>query len=113
MPTYRSTIAQAFVLSGRDEFGRVRVAEAVKQSDDRTWQMTLRHPSGQSWQARYSGDVGVLDALAELLNSKNNDYVADRDRGDRPRDVMSADRNRAVREDGTFSAPTITPRWDR
>jgi hypothetical protein len=100
--TYRSTIAQTFVLMGTDEYGR----------EDWAWQLRLEHPDGSYWTATHTGTAGILDSMSELLNSRNNEYVTGRANGDRQR-TMQPDRNRAVDEGGNSLAANIIPRWDR
>jgi hypothetical protein len=107
MPTYRSTIPEKVIMVHQDCYGRRQVLEAVRDDGERDWDMHVTIPSGQRWDAKYSGDVGLYDAVTEFMNSKRNDFVASRDRGDKPRSAYP-DRNRAVREDGTFSAPSIS-----
>ncbi|MDN5003896.1 hypothetical protein ACFQZO_23960 [Bradyrhizobium sp. GCM10027634] len=82
--TFRSSTPETFQLIGTDADGRRRTVTAVKDSGSRYWDITLRHPSGETWPARYSGDAGILDAMAELLNSKDVQFKQDRGRGDRP-----------------------------
>jgi hypothetical protein len=110
--TFKSTRPEKFELIGTDEHGRKRVCTAEKFPDDFSWKLQLRHPSGQTWEGAYAGRA-VLDAMSEMLASRDPQYVQDRERGDRPPAGTATDRNRAVREDGTFSAPHITPRFDR
>jgi hypothetical protein len=109
MPTYRSTIPEKVIMIHQDCFGRRQVLEAARDDGERDWQMHVTIPSGKRWAAKYSGDVGLYDAVSEFMNSKRNDFIADRDRADRP-PAMHRDLNREVREDGTFAAPQIIPR---
>ncbi|MGJ4939298.1 hypothetical protein ACQR1W_01890 [Bradyrhizobium sp. HKCCYLS1011] len=95
--TFQSTIAESFELIGTDARGRRRIATASKAPQDFYWQLELRHPSGDRWEGRYHGNSGVLDALAELLNSRDQQFKQDAARGDRPRADL-ADPNRAVNE---------------
>ena len=92
--TYRSSIPQSFTLIGRDPDGRQRSVTASKGSQDFYWNLHLRHPSGRNWQAQYRGE-GVLDAMSELLNSKDAEFKLDKARGDRPHEEP-LDRNRSV-----------------
>jgi hypothetical protein len=110
--TFRSTIPEKVYMIHQDRYGRRQVLEATRDDGERDWSMHVTIPSGQRWDAKYSGDVGLYDAVTEFMNSKRNDFISDRDRGDRPRPEYP-DRNRAVRDDGTFSAPHITPRFGR
>jgi hypothetical protein len=98
---------------GEDEHGRKRVAIAEKSPDEWAWSLRLHHPSGQTWAGSYSGRAGILDALATMLNSHDAEFTQDRENGDRPRQVMRTDRNRAVDEGGNSLAANITPRYDR
>jgi hypothetical protein len=82
--TFRSTTPETFVLSGVDTAGRRRTVTATKESGENSWDMTLRHPSGMTWPARYHGDTGILDAMCELMNSKDVEYRIDKGNGDRP-----------------------------
>src|SRR4029077_7940553 len=104
--TYKSTIAQTFVLMGTDEYGRERSVTAVKYSDDWAWQLRLEHPDGSYWTATHTGTAGILDSMSELLNSRNNEFVTGRANGDRQR-TMQPDRNRAVDEGGQNLAADI------
>ena len=105
--TYRSTIPEKVYMIHQDHFGRRQVLEATRDDGERDWSMHVTIPDGQRWEARYSGDVGLYDACSEFMNAKRNDFVAARANNDRPRQVMRADRNREVRDDGTFAAPAI------
>jgi hypothetical protein len=99
--TFRSSTPEQFHLVGIDEHGRRRDAVATKRPDGRSWDMKLTHPSGRNWQASYHGRRGVLDALGELLNSQDAEFVADRARGDRPHgDRMARDTSQPVDEAG-------------
>jgi hypothetical protein len=104
--TYRSSIPQQFTLIGRDPDGRQRSVTASKGSQDFYWNLRLQHPSGRNWQAQYRGG-GVLDAMCELLNSKDAEFTADRARGDRPHEEP-VDHNRSV--EGT-PAPIAAFAW--
>lgn len=52
----------------------------------------LQHPSGRSWRGDFHGP-NVLDALSELLNSKNVEYQQERSRGHKPPPSQLVDRN--------------------
>ncbi|MEH2547131.1 hypothetical protein V1283_003776 [Bradyrhizobium sp. AZCC 2262] len=80
--TFRSSIPQSFTITGRDADGRTRTAIATREHGDFNWNMRLRHPSGRSWDATYHGEA-VLDALGELITSKDTEYKQDKGRGDR------------------------------
>jgi hypothetical protein len=107
--TFKSTRAEVFTISNTDEHGRTRTVTASKMPDDWNFKLTLRHPSGETWSGTYTGRAGILDAMAEMMTSRDAQFVQDRDRGDRPR-PEAVDRNRSVREDGSFSEPSIIPR---
>jgi hypothetical protein len=111
--TYRSTIPEKVMFLHQDVHGQAQLVEAVRPDGERDWTITQTIPNGQTWEARFSGDTGLYDAITEFANSHRNDFIASRGNDHRPRQVMREDRNRAVREDGKFSAPTITPRYDR
>ncbi|MES5485948.1 hypothetical protein QMZ05_24610 [Bradyrhizobium sp. INPA03-11B] len=101
--TFKSSRPESFRLVGTDANGRTRVATAQKQSGDFYWSLRLEHPSGRNWQAQYHGQA-VLDALGELMRSKDNEYVQDRARGDRPH-TDAADLNYAVNDVDPDGAP--------
>jgi hypothetical protein len=81
--TFRSSIPEEFKIVGRDTSGRERVATARREPGAFNWNMNLQHPSGRSWQATYHGEA-VIDALGELLCSKDGEFKQDKARGDRP-----------------------------
>jgi hypothetical protein len=93
--TFRSSIPQQFTIQGRDADGRVRTATATREHGDFNWNMRLQHPSGRNWDATYHGE-NILDALGELIVSKNIEYVQDKGRGDRPHTDQAYDHNRQV-----------------
>jgi hypothetical protein len=113
--TWKSTGYRERVVIDRTPDGRQRVARA-RQSDYNTrhWDLRLEHPSGESFDGTYTGGSAddVTVALTQMLMQHENAYREDEARGDRRR-PEPVDRNRAVREDGTFSAPHIIPRWNR
>jgi hypothetical protein len=111
--TFRSTRPERFVLVGEDEFGRKRVATAEKSPDEWAWQLKLQHPDGQCWAGSYAGRAGILDALATMLNQHDAEFTQARENGDRPRNTMAPDRNRAVDESGNSLAADVIPRWSR
>jgi hypothetical protein len=86
--TFKSSIPESFTLTGRDTDGRQRTVTATKNPGDFNWRMNLRHTSGQNWDATYHapgrGNAGILDAMAELMRSKDSDFKQDKGRGDRP-----------------------------
>jgi hypothetical protein len=92
--TFRSSTPQEFTITGRDPDGRTRTATATRERGDFNWNMRLQHPSGRNWQATYHGE-NILDALGELIVSKNIEYVQDKARGDRP-PSQPYDHNRQV-----------------
>jgi hypothetical protein len=81
--TYRSTIPEEFKIVGRDPDGRTRVATATRASGDNEWDMRLEHPSGRHWSGSFRGE-NILDALGELIVSKDTEFKQDKARGDRP-----------------------------
>jgi hypothetical protein len=105
--TFKSTRAETFTISNTDEHGRTRTVTARKDADDWNWNLTLRHPSGETWSGAFTGRAGILDAMGEMMTSRDAQFVQDRDRGDRPRQVMRTDRNRAV-DDGGNTAPDLS-----
>jgi len=89
---YRSSIPEAFQIVGRDSAGRERVATATRESGAFNWNMKLVHQSGRHWEATYHGEA-VLDALGELMSSKDSEFKTDKARGDRPhREAYDANR---------------------
>jgi hypothetical protein len=86
--TFRSSIPESFTITGRDPDGRTRTVIATKGANDFNWNMRLQHPSGENWNATYrapgGGNGGILDAMSELMRSKDSEYKQDRARGDRP-----------------------------
>jgi hypothetical protein len=108
--TFRSSIPETFTLTGVDTTGRKRTVTATRESGEFYWDMTLRHPSGQTWPARFHGP-NVLDAMSELMTSRDAEFKQDGARGDRPPAQMP-DHNRPV-NDGLAHAPIIPapPKW--
>jgi hypothetical protein len=102
--TFRSSTPEKFELVGTDPAGRRRVVTATKTPGAFNWDLRLQHPSGRNWQATYHG-AGVLDAMGELMNSKNAEFLQDKARGDRPHEERFDD-NRSI-VDGDI--PPITP----
>jgi hypothetical protein len=96
-----------------DCHGQSQVVEAVRPDGERDWIITQSIPDGRSWEARYSGDTGVYDAVTEFANRHRNDFIDSRNNGHRPRQVMRRDQNRSVDEGGNDMAATILPRWGR
>ena len=92
--SYRSSTPQEFTIVGRDPDGRTRIATATRNTGDFNWNMNLQHPSGRNWQATYHGEA-ILDALGELLASKDIEFKQDKSRGDRPH-TEPYDHNRQV-----------------
>lgn len=92
--TYRSSIPQQFTITGRDPDGRTRTATATRASGEFNWNMRLQHPSGRHWEATYRGE-NILDALGELVSSKETEFKQDKGRGDRPH-AETYDGNRRV-----------------
>jgi hypothetical protein len=103
--TFRSTISETFKLIGEDSDGSRRVAIATKNpAHQRQWDLELTHPSGRNWQGTFHGP-NVLDALSELLNSKDIEYKQERNRGHRP-EPSQFDYNRRLPDDGNI-APIV------
>jgi hypothetical protein len=108
MPVFRSSSPERFELVGTEPSGRRRVVVAEKFPDDFNWKMRLIHPSGQTWPATFHGP-NVLDAMAELLASKDVEFKQDASRGDRP-PAEAKDTNVRVYDDGSLAAPQFLPR---
>lgn len=107
--TFRSSIPEVFKIVGRDTDGRERVATATRQdSQQPRWSLKLTHPSGRTWDGDFHGP-NVLDALGELLNSKETEYKQARAAGHRP-DRMLRDPNVRVDNFGDDIQAPITPR---
>lgn len=91
---FRSSLPEEFVVCGRDPDGRSRMATATRQSGAFNWELKLEHPSGRNWSGTYHGEA-ILDALSELLTSKEIEFRQARARGDRPEGQLY-DHNRQV-----------------
>src|SRR3954447_8878171 len=104
--TFKSSLPQEFVICGRDDDGRTRMATASRESGDFNWKMRLEHPSGRNWEATYHGEA-IVDALGELLASKEVEFKQAKGRGDRPQGQLH-DHNRRV--DDIAVAPIIPSR---
>ena|SRR5215510_10099539 len=85
MLKFKSSTPETFMLLGRDEHGRERIVTARKHPDRFNWDLKLTHPSGENWPATFHGP-NVLDAMSELMRSKDIQFKQDRARGDRPRE---------------------------
>jgi hypothetical protein len=108
--TFRSTIYETFKIIGEDSDGSRRVAVATKDpANSRQWNLQLTHPSGRAWTGTFHGP-NILDGLAELLNSKETDYIQAKGRGHRP-EQAPFDYNRRISDDAAV-APII-PRWSK
>src|SRR5260370_17750729 len=81
--TFRSSLPQEFVICGRDPDGRTRMATATREHGAFNWNMRLEHPSGRHWEGTYHGEA-VLDALGELLTSKETEFKQAKGCADRP-----------------------------
>src|ERR1700761_1161663 len=92
--TFRSSIPESFTLVGTDSDGRQRRVTATKRSDQFYWDMRLDHPSGRNWQAQFSGPQ-ILDAMSELMRSRDTEFKQDKARGDRPH-TEPGDQSRSV-----------------
>jgi hypothetical protein len=104
--TFKSTRPERFTLVGEDEYGRERICVAEKAPDDWNWSLRLVHPSGEMWEGAYAGRA-ILDAMSEMVASRDPQFVQDRENGDRPRQVMRTDRNRSVDDSGN-TAPDLS-----
>jgi hypothetical protein len=103
--TFRSTISETFKIIGQDSDGSRRVAVATRVPGQQArWDLQLQHPSGRAWKGDFHGP-NVLDALGELLTSKDIEYKQERNRGHRPEPKIY-DANRQLPEVGDF-APII------
>jgi hypothetical protein len=111
--TFRSTIPERVMFLHQDCYGQAQLVEATRPDGERDWAITQSIPNGQTWEAKYSGDVGLYDAITEFANSHRNDFIASRGNDHRPRQVMRRDYNMVVDEGGNVRAPTITGRYDR
>ena len=100
--TFRSTIPERFELRGVDTNGRERVATATRESGNFAWNLRLEHPSGRNWSGSYRGEA-VLDALGELMNSKNTEYLQERGRGYRQEPKQLYDPSVSLPETGEYS----------
>src|SRR5207244_1312335 len=100
------SLPEEFAVFGRDPDGRTRMATASRQRGDFAWKMKLEHPSGRNWDATYHGE-NVLDALGELLTSKEIEFRQAKGRGDRPQTQLH-DHNRRV--DDIAVAPIVPSR---
>ena len=100
--TYRSTTPATFKIIGEDTDGSRRVAVATRIPGSQVrWDLQLQHPSGRTWNGTFSGP-NVLDALGQLVNEKNPEYIQERARGHRPEPQMR-DANRRLPEVGDFA----------
>lgn len=105
---FKSSRSEVYKIIGEDEDGSRRVAVATRMPGQMArWDLKLEHPSGQNWSGTFTGS-NVLDALGELLVSKEPEYIQSRGRGHRPQPMLRDD-NVSIRDDGT-GPPTIMPR---
>lgn len=81
--TFRSSIPETFKVVGIDTDGRERAAVATRLPGGQRWELRLQHPSGRHWEGTFHGP-NVLDALGELLNSKEVEYKQSKARGHKP-----------------------------
>jgi hypothetical protein len=110
--TYRSTIAEVFKIIGEDSDGSRRVAVATRiPGSQARWDMQLQHPSGRTWNGVFNGP-NVLDALGQLVNEKNPEYIQERARGHRPEPQMR-DMNRQLPDTGDIAPIVRTDRDNR
>jgi hypothetical protein len=102
---FKSSTPETFKIVGVDTDGRQRVATATR-SDGRRWELKLTHPSGRTWSGDFHGH-NILDALGELLNSKEDEYKAAKARGHKP-EPQPYDYNRRV-DEGTVNSVGVAP----
>jgi hypothetical protein len=81
--TFKSSTPETFVLAGWDAHGRQRRVTATRGERDFNWQLRLQHPSGENWPATYHGE-SILNAMSELMRSKDSEFKQAKARGDRP-----------------------------
>jgi hypothetical protein len=105
--TFRSTTPERVMFLHTDCYGQSQLVEAVRPDGERDWTLTQSIPNGQYWEAKYSGDVGLYDAVTEFMNSHRNDFIASRDSNHQPRQVMRRDYNRSV-DDAGNTAPDLS-----
>jgi hypothetical protein len=104
--TFRSSTPETFHIIGREPNGAQRVATATRvDGSGNRWNLQLQHPSGRSWKGDFHG-ANVIDALGELLNSKDVEYKQERSRGYRP-EAPTRDNSVSVNIDGTSPPPII------
>src|ERR1700740_258652 len=83
--SFRSSSPETRIFIHRQEDGRQRVCRAERHSGERQWKLSLEHPDGQRWSASFNGDQNELPlAIGHLLESKQNEFVQAKARGDRP-----------------------------
>jgi hypothetical protein len=107
--TFQSTVPEVFKIIGQDSEGSRRVAVATRVPGAQTrWALELTHPSGRNWKGDFFGP-NVLDALSELVRSKDDEYKSERARGHRPPpEPFGISRHVSVPDDGHVTP--ITPR---
>src|ERR1700730_3358726 len=102
--TFKSSTPESFSIIGREPNGATRVAVATRvDGSGNRWNLSLQHPSGRSWRGDFHGQ-NVIDALGELLNSKDVEYRQERSRGYRP-EPATRDNSVSVNIDGTSPPP--------
>ena len=101
--TWKSTRAERFWIIGEDEHGRRRSVMAEKSGDDYNWRLKYQHPN-YSQEGTYSARHGLIDALGEMFAKHDAAFTQAREAGDRPRQEMRRDNNRAVDEGGNSLA---------
>jgi hypothetical protein len=100
MPSYTTPRVVEIIL--HDDDGTKRHAVATKRLGNNSnvahWDLSLRHPSGESWPAQYSGG-GIIDAMAELVERKEFEFNRSRSRGHKPHPMLP-DRNVPINDGG-------------
>ena len=104
--TWKSTRPERFWIVGEDEHGRRRSVMAEKTADDYNWRLKYQHPN-YTQDGTYSSRHGLIDALGEMFAKHDAAFTQARENGDRPRQEMRRDNNRAVDDGGNTLAPDI------
>lgn len=106
--TFKSTRAEERVLIERGKDGSQRVCRAVQADHNpKMWNLTLEHPSGQSWNGTFHGDGNSVQlALIQMAMDREDAYRQEANRGHRPPPQVR-DPNVRVDDAGRYAAPTI------
>jgi hypothetical protein len=86
MPTYARPGAKILIVE-TDEHGRSRQAVATNRSGQRHfWDLEVVHPNGQKFTGTlaHGGKVEAIAGLQTMLSNSENQFIRDRDRGDKP-----------------------------